>query len=128
MNQLITGKIIQGEGKAKHLGFPTANVLCHCKLLNGVYGVIIRLRNERYAGIMNIGNKITFHDQFPTSIEIHIFDFNKQIYGEMIEAEIAFFIREEQKFPSVEDLITQVKEDIAYARSRFAKTGIRVSS
>lgn len=123
----IKGKVIHGEGKARFLGFPTANLHCSRKLEKGVYGVKVKIGERQFEGIMNISNKPTFHHHFPISKEIHIFDFDKQIYGETIEAEIAFFIRAEQRFTSSEDLISQVKEDVADARTRFAGITIRLS-
>jgi FAD synthase len=73
---------------------------------------------------LNVGNKPTFPQKFPTSVEIHIFDFNEQLYGQTIKVDISFLIRNGQKFSSVENLIAQIKEDQAYARRRFAKETI----
>ena len=110
----MRGKVISGKGRGKKLGFATANLKCdtdYVSPINGVYKTIVSYKNNSYKSITNIGTNPTFSD-VKFSIETHIIDFNKDIYGEYIEVEFLDFIRKEQRFNSVEDLVEQVKLDI----------------
>lgn len=108
------GHVVKGRQLGRTIGFPTANVKIQkdYKLIpkNGVYAVKVSLRNATYSGIMNIGNRPTV-DGIGTTQEVHIFDFNDDIYGETIKVEIIAYIRDEKKFDSIQDLIHQIKED-----------------
>ncbi|BDU50750.1 bifunctional riboflavin kinase/FAD synthetase [Haliovirga abyssi] len=113
---MISGKIVQGKKIGRKLGFPTANL----KIVNkayppyGVYGVKIIFDSEKdksYYGIMNIGKNPTLKPG-EHSIEVNIFDFDKNVYGEKIIIELMKFIRYEKKFETVENLIKEIKNDI----------------
>jgi riboflavin kinase len=120
----VYGKVVHGEGRGKKIGFPTANIDANASWLEtGVYGVTLLIKEARYYGVMNIGNKPTFHQTSQKNIEIHIFDFNESIYGESIHAEALFKIRNEQKFNSVEELRSQIKGDVAAATFLFDNRG-----
>ncbi|MCF6223270.1 MAG: bifunctional riboflavin kinase/FAD synthetase [Flavobacteriaceae bacterium] len=116
---LLTGKIVSGEGIGRKLNFPTVNINIaeDYKLIpkNGVYIVKTKLKNEIKFGIMNIGNRPTVHGKKQT-IEVHLLDFNADIYGEMIQVEVLKRLRDEQKFDSVSLLIQQIKKDETKAR------------
>lgn len=116
----IVGKVIHGEGRGRNIGFPTANldITAHW-LPTGVYGVRVCLDRTYYFGVMNIGVKPTFHSHATNSVEIYIIDFSDNIYGKLLEVESLFKIREERKFNSVNELIDQIKKDIALASSKF---------
>jgi riboflavin kinase/FMN adenylyltransferase len=115
MRYSLTGKVIKGAGRGKGLGFPTANILPDNpdKIVpaNGVYAAGIKFNdNSVYYGMLNIGYNPTF-DGKEKSIEINIFDFNKDIYGETVAIEFFKRIRGEIKFNSVDSLIKQIKSD-----------------
>jgi riboflavin kinase/FMN adenylyltransferase len=115
----FSGHVVKGRQLGRTIGFPTANVQVqkNYKLIpkNGVYACKIILRNQAYKGIMNIGNRPTV-DGIGRTQEVHIFDFNDDIYGEILKVEIIEFIRDEIKFDSIEKLVTQIKLDCEIAK------------
>ncbi len=111
----LTGKVIGGFKRGRELGYPTANIEVEneYKLIpgNGIYAVRCRVRNEIYFGMMSIGFNPTFKDVNKKSVEVNIFDFDQEIYGEEITVEFINFIRNEEKFGSVEELIQKINTD-----------------
>ena len=103
----FSGKIIEGKKMGKKIGYPTANISIENvnKLMpnDGVYAVYIKVNSKDFMGMMNIGYNPTF-DSSEKSVEVHILDFNKDIYGLDVKVSIVEKIREEKKFLSVEDL------------------------
>lgn len=110
----LNGTIIHGEKRGKNIGFPTANIKPeHSKKIipkNGVYAVKVRFDRKWYGGMMNIGVRPTFEGK-ERALEVHLFNFDKDIYGK--EVQVRFFerIRDEIKFSGVNELIAQLKED-----------------
>lgn len=118
-NYSMEGTVIRGKGRGHKLGFATANLKCDADYVIpkfGVYDSEVIYREKRYRGITNIGANPTFAD-IVFSIETHLIDFSKDIYGEQIEIELLRFIRPEKKFESVEKLVIQVKKDIEMVKS-----------
>lgn len=117
------GLVKKGRQLGRTIGFPTANVHVekNYKLIpsKGVYAVEVGLRNETLHGIMNIGVRPTVEGKGVTQ-EVHILDFNDDIYGEILTIEVVSFIREEQKFPELKDLIKQINKDCSIARDILA--------
>jgi len=111
----IKGKVIKGNQIGKKLEFPTANIqLPEDKLIpsNGVYAVNISYKNNLYKGMMNIGTRPTIKDASnKIIIEVHIFDFNKDIYDKYIKVSLLKKIRNEHHFQSLNELKTQLKKD-----------------
>ena len=116
----FAGKVIKGDNRGKTLGFPTANVLVEDanKLIpgNGVYAVQATIDKQQYGAMLNIGQKPTFNGT-SRSIEAHIFDFDDDIYGTVIDIELVEKIRDEKKFESADDLVVQLKDDQVKAQS-----------
>jgi len=114
----VRGKVIQGRDRGgKLLGFPTANITLSDELVPkaGVYAVTVEIMNENYQGVANIGYSPTFDDhQF--TVEVHILDFKKDIYGENIRINFIKRIRDEKKFSNINELIAQIKSDIEIAK------------
>ncbi len=120
-NYSITGKVVYGERRGQKLGFPTANikVIDENKLIpyGGVYAVKVFYKNQEFLGMMNIGfrptvNKnVSYQPEQQKFIEVHILNFDKNIYDEIIKVEFIKFIRNEKKFDSIENLIEQLKAD-----------------
>ena len=111
----IMGKVVKGKQLARKLGYPTANLCSRNKKYPkyGVYGVklIIEGYSNVYYGIMNIGKNPTVENE-GLHIETHIFDFDDDIYGKKIKVELLFYIRNERKMNSLDELKSQIKEDI----------------
>ena len=110
----LTGKVIEGKKIGRTLGFPTANIQIkeNYKLIpaNGIYAVRAIINNTIYKGMLSIGHRPTF-DNGERSIEINIFDFDKDIYGELITIQFVNRIRDEVKFSNVELLIKEIQND-----------------
>jgi riboflavin kinase/FMN adenylyltransferase len=115
----FSGPVVKGRQLGRTIGFPTANIQIQKKYKlipkNGVYTTHVYLRNKRYSGIMNIGNRPTVEGH-GRSQEVHIFDFSDDIYGETVKVEILDFIREEIKFENVDKLVRQIELDCYTAK------------
>ncbi|HPD60997.1 MAG TPA: bifunctional riboflavin kinase/FAD synthetase [Thermodesulfobacteriota bacterium] len=113
----ITGQIIKGKGRGIILGYPTANIKPN-KALHpgvGVYAVWVKCDNKQFPGVMNIGYNPTFSGQ-ELSLEVYIFDFNRDLYGKKIEISFVARIRKEKRFASPDELKAQIAEDVSAAR------------
>ncbi len=117
---MLTGQVVKGKGLGKELGFPTANLRIpeSYKLIpkNGVYAVKSKLGGKVVSGMMNIGVNPTV-DGREQSIEIHFFDYKEDLYDRTIQVDILDWIREEQKFNSLEELKEQLGRDMETARN-----------
>ncbi|MDO4955657.1 MAG: bifunctional riboflavin kinase/FAD synthetase [Bacteroidales bacterium] len=111
----LQGTVVDGYKVGRKIGFPTANIcpLCPEKLLpaNGVYAVWVTLNNQRYKGMLNIGQRPTVDNGTDTSIEVHLLNFNEDIYHHTLTLEFVERLREEQRFDSTSQLIEQLKQD-----------------
>lgn len=117
----LGGQVIQGDQRGRELGFPTANMeIKKGRVIpsNGVYAVDVILKNKFYHAIANIGTNPTFNGSV-RHIEVHILNFNMNIYNEIIEIEFIKKIRNEQQFESKNKLISQIKLDIQAAFKNF---------
>jgi len=116
----LSGEIVGGQQLGRKIGFPTANIEIaeKYKLVpsNGVYAVQVHIRGTKLAGMMNIGVKPTLGEQ-PRSIEVHIFNFGQEIYGEKLKVEVIKQIRPEMKFKDLEELTGQLVLDSEEARA-----------
>jgi riboflavin kinase/FMN adenylyltransferase len=118
----IIGKVVEGAKRGQTLGFPTANLEISDGLYPkaGVYAVEVVWHPQRFNGLANIGLNPTFSPQRGEkeerfSLEVHILNFNQEIYGEEIEVHFKKRIRDEVRFESPSLLIEQIKKDIQYA-------------
>lgn len=116
----LKGKVVRGKGIGRSiLGIPTANIaVSERKLLpvNGVYSCDVKLDSGNYTGVANLGNRPTF-DNGDKSIEVHILDFDDDIYDQNIEVNFKFFLRSEKKFDGIEQLKQQILNDIESSRN-----------
>lgn len=114
-NYSITGKVTDGFKIGRKLGFPTANIKPADteKLIpeTGAYAVIVLVENSCFNGMLNIGNRPTIDNDTHISIEVNIFDFEKDIYNQQIKVSFVAKIRDEQKFNSLDELINQLYKD-----------------
>jgi riboflavin kinase/FMN adenylyltransferase len=120
---VLKGLVIQGRQLGRTIGFPTANLFLSdlFKLIpaDGVYSCRVIYKNEILKGVISIGNRPTFNDS-KKSIEVHILNFNADIYDETIKVEFVDFIRSQNKFSNVEELIQQIKLDIQKATEHLS--------
>jgi len=111
---MLTGEVVKGKNLGEKIGFPTANLSIKetYKLLpkTGSYIVKSEIENQTVYGMMNIGYNPTVKGKTQT-IEIHFFDFNKDLYGKKIQIDVLKFLRDEQKFDSVSALKNQLLAD-----------------
>ena len=117
-NYQIRGIVVSGRDRGgKLLGIPTANINLHDELCpkTGIYAVTVECRGTQYNGVANIGYSPTF-EEHEFTVEVHILDFNDDIYGEKIRVNFIQRIRDEKKFSEISELIEQIHKDIATAR------------
>jgi riboflavin kinase/FMN adenylyltransferase len=114
----IRGIVATGRNRGgRLLGFPTANITLHDELCpkTGIYAVTVECGNKQYKGVANIGYRPTFDDH-EFAVEVHILDFNDDIYGQKIRVNFIQRIRDEIKFSNISELSDQIKKDIVKAR------------
>ncbi|RJP77235.1 MAG: bifunctional riboflavin kinase/FAD synthetase [Desulfobacteraceae bacterium] len=114
----IRGKVVGGRNRGgKLLGFPTANIRLHDELCpkTGVYAVTVECSVGNFMGVANIGYSPTFDDHVFT-VEVHILDFNENIYDQSIRVNFIDRLRDERKFSNITELSNQIKKDIEKAR------------
>lgn len=114
----VTGEVIHGYGRGSRLlGYPTANLKVDNELLpaTGIYAVRATLAGKTYDAVANIGVCPTFGNQELT-LEVHILDFQEDIYGQRLAVEFVARLREERRFNDVAALVAQIERDVAAAR------------
>ena len=113
-NYSLSGVIVKGKQLGRTIGFPTANIQVReiAKLIpsDGVYAVKVYYKDEAFGGMLNIGNRPTVDGTFQT-VEVNIFEFDQEIYGEKLTIEFLQKIRNEQKFNGLDELKTQIAND-----------------
>ncbi len=120
----LSGRVIKGEGRGKKIGFPTANMGYDKGLLipaRGVYVTQTEINKMTYNSVTNIGINPTFNSGYEVHVETHLLDFALDIYGEVIKVIFLKKLRDEKKFPSVNELVNQIDQDSKAARLFFEK-------
>lgn len=115
----ICGRVAHGDKRGRTIGFPTLNVALHRRStpLQGVYAVKVDgLGDELISGVANIGNRPTVDGGSKVLLEVHLFDFNREVYGAHVGVEFIERIRDEKKFESFDELREQIMLDAAAAR------------
>ncbi|MGV3243822.1 bifunctional riboflavin kinase/FAD synthetase [Staphylococcus sp. 11261D007BR] len=113
----IKGTVVQGEKRGRTIGFPTANVEPSDDYVlpaKGVYAVSMKIgtSDKVYRGVCNVGVKPTFHDSLPqVVIEVNLFDFEENIYGERVIIDWHHYLRPELKFDGIDPLVAQMNQD-----------------
>jgi len=115
---IVLGTVRKGRSVGRRLGFPTANIDPHHEAIppGGVYAVDAKIHKRLYKAVLNIGRRPTLTKDREPTIELHIFNFKKDIYEKDIEIIFKKKIRNERNFPSVEALQRQIQKDILRAR------------
>lgn len=117
----LSGRVRQGEGQGKQLGFPTANIALKPDLIRpalGVYAVYVTVDDgtELYPGVANIGRKPTF-GTFEERLEVHLFTADSMLYEKHICVQLVEYLRPEKKFDGVDALVQQINQDVTNAQN-----------
>ena len=122
-NYSLSGEVVTGNQVGRTLGYPTANIYLsdNNKLIpgDGVYSAYAYVDGVQYKSVVSIGNRPTFNDS-KKSIEVHILDFNQDIYNQNLKIEFIDFVRVQRKFDQVVGLIQQIRTDIAVATEHLS--------
>ena len=117
----VSAEVVHGDKRGRELGYPTANLRLDpaCGLKHGIYAVRVGVGERRYDGVASFGRRPMF-DQGTVLLEVFLFDFSGDLYGEVIDVAFIDWIRPELKFDSVEDLVRRINEDARLARAALA--------
>ena len=119
----MSGRVAHGDKRGRTMGFPTANIHLHrCKVpLSGVYAVqLFGIDGEPIKGVANVGVRPTIAGDKKALLEVHLFDFDRDIYGEHVQVHFLHKLRNEQKFSDLTMLISQIKQDCSEAQKYFS--------
>jgi riboflavin kinase / FMN adenylyltransferase len=127
----ITGPVVRGAGRGRNLGVPTANVAPEAELLPrlGIYAARAVVLNAEGAATsshraaLSVGSNPTFAKQSGISVEAHLLDFDRDLYGQRLRLELLHRLRDERHFESVEALVAQIARDVAEVRARLPEAG-----
>jgi riboflavin kinase/FMN adenylyltransferase len=116
----VSGEVVRGDGRGRTIGIPTANLNVWAQRVipgAGVYVCQAKLNGRSWGAVTNIGVRPTFNEQ-PVSprVEAHLLDYDHDLYGQTIQLDFLSRIRDEQRFPSVQALVEQIRQDIQKAR------------
>lgn len=113
----LSGQVVDGAHRGRTLGFPTANLAQVETVIpgHGVYAGRVDIDGQRYAAAINIGPNPTFEDG-PAKIEIHLLDFSGDLYGRTIAVDLTQRVRAVRKFATIEELLTQIRQDVELVR------------
>jgi riboflavin kinase/FMN adenylyltransferase len=114
----ILGTVVRGDDLGKKIGFPTANLSAHNEQFppNGVYFAEAKLDRAVYPGVVNLGCRPTVSSKTERVLEIHLLDFNRDIYGKDVQVRFIRYLRPEKKFENLDALARQIEADVKQAR------------
>jgi riboflavin kinase/FMN adenylyltransferase len=119
----VCGRVFEGDKRGRQLGFPTANIYLGKRILplSGVYAVKVHgLASKVIYGVANAGTRPTVDGQ-RRSLEVHLFDFDQEIYGRYIEIEFVQYVRSEMRFDGLQSLQEQIAKDVEQAKEILLK-------
>ena len=122
----IDGTVVRGDQRGRTLGFPTANLCSENELLppHGVYATTVKIRGVVHASVTNIGTRPTVDTSGRTTVETHIFDLDRDLYGASIRIGFVQRLRDERAFESLDLLRSQIADDCARARALFDRLSL----
>jgi len=123
----MCGRVAHGDKRGRTIGFPTANIHLHRQKtpVKGVFAVeLFGIKGEPFAGVANVGTRPTV-DGTRSLLEVHLFEFDNEIYGEYVHVEFVHKLRDETKFDSFEELKKQIDLDAEQAREYFLQRGCK---
>ena len=123
----VEGVVIRGERRGHTIGFPTANLKAHNRVIPkfGVYATATLIDGVWRRGVTNIGVRPTFGDELEPSIETHLSDFNGDLYGDALRVRFLHRIRDERRFGGIDELVAQIRRDSDRARNYFKREGVK---
>lgn len=126
----IAGRVIYGRQLGRTIGVPTANIGLgnNAPALSGVYAVTAHWQGQELQGVANVGVKPTIGAALKPMLEVHLFDFAEQMYGQCLKVEFRQALRAERKFDSLEALKAQIQRDIEQARHFFANANVTLGN
>lgn len=123
----VEGVVVRGNQRGHTIGFPTANLQPHNRVIPkfGVYATSTLLDGSWRRSITNVGVRPTFENEAEPSIETYIFDFDGDLYGDVLRVRFLHRIRDERKFDGIEELKAQIQKDTQRALNYFGRPGVR---
>jgi riboflavin kinase/FMN adenylyltransferase len=123
----VEGVIIRGNRRGHTIGFPTANLKPHNRVIPrfGVYATATLIDGAWRKSITNIGVRPTFENTTEPSIETYVFDFDGDLYGDVLRVRFLYRIRDERKFAGIDELKAQIEKDTRRARNYFTHEGVK---
>lgn len=125
----VEGPVARGDGRGVGLGFPTANVQPHNRVIprRGVYVTATLINRQWRRSVTNIGVRPTFGDALEPSVETHLIDWSGDLYGDVLRVRFLHRLRDEKKFGSIEELKSQIERDVTRAERYFEHAGVKRS-
>ncbi|HKF69732.1 MAG TPA: riboflavin biosynthesis protein RibF, partial [Vicinamibacterales bacterium] len=122
----VDGMVVHGDGRGRHIGFPTANICTSNELLppNGVYATTAIIGGVVWPSITNIGTRPTVDSSGRITVETHVFDFDRDLYGSTIRIAFVQRLRDERAFESLDALKAQIAQDCSRARVLFDRLSL----
>jgi riboflavin kinase/FMN adenylyltransferase len=123
----VEGRVERGSERGHKLGFPTANLHPHNRVIprNGVYVTGTLIEGQWRRSVTNIGLRPTFGDASEPSVETFVLNWDGDLYGDVVRVRFLYRLRDERKFSSVDELTRQIKTDVARAESYFEHTATK---
>src|SRR6185312_4701576 len=123
----VEGRVERGAERGHKLGFPTANLLPHNRVIprNGVYVTGTLIDGQWRRSVTNVGVRPTFADAVEPSVETFVLNWDGDLYGDVIRVRFLYRLRDERKFNSIDELKTQITRDVDRANSYFERAGTK---
>jgi riboflavin kinase/FMN adenylyltransferase len=122
----VDGSVTRGAGRGREIGFPTANLCTENELVppSGVYATLATIDGVVFPSVTNVGFRPTFGDVDQQMIETHVFDLDRDLYGERVRLSFVQRLRDERAFPDVDALVAQIQADCRSARRLFDRISL----
>ena len=123
----VEGRVERGSERGHTLGFPTANLHPHNRVIprNGVYVTGTLIEGQWRRSVTNVGVRPTFGDASEPSVETFVMNWDGDLYGDVVRVRFLYRLRDERKFSSIEQLKTQIMRDVDRANSYFERAGTK---
>jgi riboflavin kinase / FMN adenylyltransferase len=125
----VEGPVVRGAERGVKLGFPTANIQPHNRVIprGGVYVTGALIEGHWRRSVTNIGTRPTFGDHLESSVETHVIGWSGNLYGNVVRVRFLHRLRDEKKFGSIDELKNQIGRDVARAQRYFERSGVKGS-
>jgi riboflavin kinase/FMN adenylyltransferase len=123
----VEGPVIRGDERGATLGFPTANIQPHNRVIPraGVYVTATLIQGQWRRSVTNIGTRPTFGEGLEPSVETHVMNWSGDLYGDVVRVRFLHRLRDEKKFGSIDELTAQIERDVARAGRYFERAGVK---